>query len=278
MRTPAWLKDWMVRRKIRQFQRAGSWPWTLGYGEYKEQKICQILKSGCFDPEFLQPNFGYGLDERIVEIPWFFKRIPPDKGRLLDAGSALNQKIYLTQPALARKEIHIVTLAPEEFCAWKSRVSYLFEDLRHLPYRDAWFDEIVSISTLEHIGMDNTRLYTTDPAYREKSPREASRALGELSRVLRPGGRLWLTVPVGKPTDLGWLQIFEPSALEAIVYASAFTIASTWYYQYTPLGWRKAQASEVAGATYFDWHSTKTYAPDKAAAARAVGCLELVKK
>ena len=62
MRTPAWLKDWRVRRKIRQFQRAGSWPWARGYGEYKEQKIGQILKSGCFDPEFLQPNFGYGLD------------------------------------------------------------------------------------------------------------------------------------------------------------------------------------------------------------------------
>ena len=76
--------------------------------------------------------------------------------------------------------------------------------------------------------MDNTRLYTTDQAYQERYPTEASRALVELFRVLRPGGRLWFTVPVGKPSDLGWLQIFEPSALEAIVYASAFTIAGTW--------------------------------------------------
>ena len=126
MKTPSWLRNWRLRQKIKSFQKRGSDPWTPGYEEYKKQEILRVLQAGSFDPDYLPENFGYGLDERIVEIPWFFKRIPPGKGRLLDAGSALNQKIYLTQPALARKEIHIVTLAPEEYCAWKSRVSYLF--------------------------------------------------------------------------------------------------------------------------------------------------------
>jgi SAM-dependent methyltransferase len=277
MKTPGWLRNWRLRQKIKNFQERGSNPWTPGYEEYKRQQISRALQAGCFDPNHLPENFGYGLDERIVEIPWLFSRLQRGQGRFLDAGSALNQELYLTHSMLVAKKIDIVTLAPEDYCAWRSGVSYLFADLRCLPYRDAWFDEIASISTLEHIGLDNTRLYTTDPGYRESSPAEASRAVGELFRVLRPGGKLWLTVPVGQPANLGWLQIFAPAGLEAMVSAFAFTIMDRWYYQYTPQGWRKAQVSEVSGATYFDWHSTKIYDSDKAAAARAVGCLELVK-
>jgi len=278
MKSPHWLKLWRIRRKIQRFQKAGARPWTPGYEEYKEQEIGRILKSGCFDPEHLPPHFGIGVDERIVEIPWFFQRIPPGPARLLDAGSALNQELYLTQPVLAEKEIQIVTLAPENYCAWRSGVSYLFHDLRQLPYRDAWFDQITCISTLEHIGMDNTLLYTAESTYREHSPGASKLALVELFRVLRPGGKLWLSVPVGRPKDLGWLQIFDSRTLESMISTSGFSLAGAWYYQYTRLGWQRARASQVTEATYFDWNHTKIHDPDMAAAARAVGCFELFKQ
>jgi len=278
MKTPAWLKNWRIRRKIHRFQGAGARPWAPGYEEYKEQEIGRILNSGCFDPEHLPSRFGIGLDERIVEIPWFFQRITPGPARLLDAGSALNQELYLTQPVLAEKEIHIVTLAPENYCAWRSGVSYLYEDLRKLPYRNSCFDLIACISTLEHIGMDNTRLYTADSAFRENAPQCAGQALDELFRVLRPRGKLWLTVPVGTPANHGWLQIFDPRTLESMIAASGFSMERTWYFQYNSVGWRKVQASEVTEETYFDWHYTKFHDPDKAAAARAVGCFELFKQ
>jgi len=45
--------------------------------------------------------------------------------------------------------------------------------------------------------------------------------------------------------------------------------------QYRPEGWRNASAAEVADATYFDVHHAEKPAPDFAAAARAVCCLEL---
>jgi len=45
--------------------------------------------------------------------------------------------------------------------------------------------------------------------------------------------------------------------------------------QYRPEGWRLESAAEVDVATYFDVHHAQTPAPDLAAAARAVCCLEL---
>ena len=51
-------------------------------------------------------------------------------------------------------------------------------DARDLPYPDAFFDHVFSISVLEHIPDDGD-----------------SHAMRELSRVVRPGGSLTLTVP-----------------------------------------------------------------------------------
>jgi SAM-dependent methyltransferase len=51
---------------------------------------------------------------------------------------------------------------------------------------------IVSISTLEHVGLDED---VTDPGKPE-------RAIEHLRRLLAPGGRLWATIPVGYNADL----------------------------------------------------------------------------
>jgi 2-polyprenyl-3-methyl-5-hydroxy-6-metoxy-1,4-benzoquinol methylase len=49
-------------------------------------------------------------------------------------------------------------------------------DIQDIPHSDASFDTVVSCETIEHVG---------DPG----------RAVAELARVLRPGGRLFLTTP-----------------------------------------------------------------------------------
>ena len=278
MKTPQWLQSWRIRRKVGQFKKGGSMPWTRGYEEFKAREICRILSAGNFDPNQLPIGYGFRLDERIIELPWLFSRLRKGRGRLLDAGSSLNFEEYLTHPALDQKKIHICTLAPETNCFWNRGVSYLFGDLRDLPYRDAWFDEIACISTLEHVGMDNTRLYTKNPTYRENAPGEAAQALFELFRVLRSGGRLYLTIPTGKSANLGWLQIFDARSLEDLISRLSPQSVQSWIYQYHFKGWQRASASEVAEAMYYDWNQTKVYDQDFTAAAKAVCCMELIKK
>jgi hypothetical protein len=68
----------------------GKKPFTTGYTIYKERAIARVLATGDFELGHHGPRYGERLDERIVEYPWLFSRIPAGTGRLLDAGSVLN--------------------------------------------------------------------------------------------------------------------------------------------------------------------------------------------
>jgi SAM-dependent methyltransferase len=61
--------------------------------------------------------------------------------------------------------------------AWNYRALDAVADLTALPFRDASFDACINIVTLEHV-------------------REPAAALAEMARVLEPGGRLLLIVPL----------------------------------------------------------------------------------
>ena len=226
-------------------------PWTRGYVEFKLHEIARVLRRGDFRADQLPAGYGFRLDERIVEYPWFFSRLPAAPGLLLDAGSILNFEFLLEQPALQNKRLHICTLAPEPECFWHKGVSYLFDDLRRLPYRDGVFDWAVSISTLEHVGMDNTLLYTARPG--EKGIAVARLSAGghrTQARVLKPGGTLYATVPFGRARDHGWLQIFDQPGIEDLIGAFGPAACTREYFLYHPEGWRRSTAPEAGDATF----------------------------
>jgi SAM-dependent methyltransferase len=271
----------MAQRLVRAAKRAvylarGKKPLSTGYGVYKEDRIVEILAAGAFDPEHLEPGYGVGLDERIVEYPWLFSRLPPGPGRLLDAGSVLNFDYLLTHPTLRAKQIFISTLAPESpRQQMRPNVSYVYEDLRETCYRDGYFDWVVCISTLEHVGLDNTRFYTSDQTRREASPDDYLRDVGELRRVIRPGGVLYLSVPFGRHRDHGWLQVFDATMVDRALAGFQPATCVERHFRYERDGWRLSSREASREATYFDYHAARHHDPDSAAAARAVVCLEL---
>jgi hypothetical protein len=272
----SFIRRFRKASKRRRFQRAGMKPWSKGYDEYKLHEIERVLHVPDFSVDKLPPGHGFRLDERIVEYPWLFSRLPPGPGILLDAGSILNFEILLDHPSIKSKSLHICTLAPEPDCFWQKGVSYLFGDLRRLPYRDGWFDWIVSLSTLEHVGMDNSLLYTGGTGG-ELRTGDHLLAVRELHRVLKPGGALYASVPFGKAKNLGWYQVFNQPMIESMIAAFQPAGQKTDYFHYHPEGWRNSSAAESAEATVYDIHHAKGYDPDFAAAARAVCCLELTK-
>lgn len=271
-------KEERNNREIYQRFLAGqNMPWTPGYDWHKKRVIEEAIRDGQFNPDSLANGYGWRLDERVVEYPWLFAHLPKGPGKLLDAGSSLNHPYLLTHPRLAEKRCYISTLAPEASAAWDKGVSYVYEDLRDISFRDNFFDWVVCISTLEHIGLDNTLLYTSDSTKKESDTSAFAECIAQLKRVLTPGGTLFLSVPYGAYANHGWFQVFDAQKVDEILSLFAPTSYKESVYQYHPEGWAPSTRTEAASATYFDIHKTQQYDPDYAAASRAIVCLQLTK-
>jgi SAM-dependent methyltransferase len=225
----------------------------------------------------LPQRFGRGFDERVIEFPWVASR--ELGGRVLDAGSALNHLHVLLALRPRMDELHVVTLSPEEEESFpRLGVSYLYADLRDLPIKDGTYDHVVSISTLDHVGLDNVRFGSgTETA--DEPQAEAVRAIRELHRVLRPGGELYLTVPVGIGEHFDWVRSFTCDEVDELVEAFGPASFSCDYFRHDgDVGWQRAERDDVAAARYRDHLSSPPVGANRAVAAEAVVCVELVRR
>jgi SAM-dependent methyltransferase len=111
------------------------------------------------------------LNERVVEIALARHFLAGDPGRVLEVGNVLTHyghtghtvvDKYETNPGVLN--VDILDFAPEE------------------PY-----DSVVAISTLEHVGWDET----------PREPEKVFRAVEAIKNCVAPGGRLLVTIPIG---------------------------------------------------------------------------------
>jgi SAM-dependent methyltransferase len=246
------------------------------YGERHGGLVREVLDSPALLASFgddgrLPDGYGIGLDERVVEFPWVLHRLTPG-ARVLDAGSTLNHAHILDRVLPGVRDLTIVTLAPEPINYPERGISYVYADLRDLPFRDQQFDVVTSISTLEHVGMDNS-VYG-GPATRDRDPdAELEKAVRELSRLLAPGGKLLISVPVGRSEDHGWFRQFDRRGVERLIGAIRPSRSSVSFYAYSSDGWRKSPGRRIDGVRY---HEVLVAGPasDRAVAARAIACIE----
>jgi hypothetical protein len=275
------LRISLHEKRIRSFLKRGQKPWSKGYSEYRERFIRGILDDQDLLSLFrmksqLPVHYGYRLDERVVEYPWILTHLDMRDTVLLDAGSALNFQDILSLDILMKKKIVIYTLAPEDVIS-RETLSYIYGDLRYTILRSEIFDEIACISTLEHIGMNNTLLYTKNIRYEEGEIDDYLLAIKEFRRLLKPEGKLLITVPYGRYENHGWLQQFDEKMIDKTVDGFAGSRSQVTYYRYYPDGWQIAEKVDCAHCSYYDIHHRSDYDPDHSAAARAVACIEMTK-
>lgn len=275
---------------INSYLQNGRKPWSSGYHEYKEDYLKSILYSdekiqSFREKQNLPENYGIYLDERVVEYPWLFSKLNDQKQTVLDAGSILNYEYIVNHKLFKNKDLTIMTLYPEGNCFFQNKISYLYCDLREMPFKSNYFDEIYSISTIEHIGMNNT-IYTNDKNYSQKEHYDYLLAIDEIKRVLKPRGRLLLSVPYGKFIDYGYYQQFNKEMIDRVKSKFSKPPISETYFIYSNNQWnfsneencRELLAFNIHESKYFKPDSIKDYDPDFAACSRGIIALEFIKE
>jgi SAM-dependent methyltransferase len=197
-----------------------------------------------------------GTDERVVEIPWVLSRLVRE-GRVLEVGYAYAEPVYLAGLLRAGVELVGVDLA-ERDVEGMERVT---TDVRSLPLPDESVDQVLLVSTLEHVGADNTGYGLSA----EDDPSSRADALRELGRVLRPKGTLLVTVPLGEPCDRGWFRLDDVQGWTTLFTSAGLFVEEQEAYELTDEGWRSAPAFRAEGVGY----------GDRGPAASAVLCTEL---
>jgi len=195
-------------------------------------------------------------DERLVEVPWVLSRLR--SGRVLEVGYAFAEPAYIAALVEAAPgELVGVDLAQAEVPGFETVVA----DARALPFPDASFDQVLLVSTLEHIGADN-EVYGVEGAA-DDSGRAA--ALRELRRILRPAGSLLVTVPLGEPGDYGWFRQEDIGGWTRLFTDAGYFVEEQEAYELGDDGWCSAPMFDPAGVVY----------GSRGPAASAVLCAEL---
>lgn len=230
-------RRWALARELAAQHRPPQRAWEGDYGERHGELLSWALGSEEFQRLLagggrLPKGYGVGLDERVIEFPWLYSQRP--FGRLLDAGSTLNHEHILDRFEPEASWLCVTTLRPEPAAYTERGISYVYADLRELPFRDGFFDSVVCASTLEHVGMDNRRYGEEAPSADDPATAQSA-ALAELLRVVAPGGRVFLTVPYGRTEDHGWFRQYDEAALNELL---AGLDASVTVYAYAYTGWQ----------------------------------------
>jgi SAM-dependent methyltransferase len=200
--------------------------------------------------------------ERAIEIKWALSR-HPGGGRVLEVGCSWadeNPEYIEGLKALNIAELHGIDISSKPAPDFIKRTA----DIRASGYPSDFFDVIFCISTIEHVGRDNARHYSPVaelPA--EKEPDRA--ALVEMLRIVKPGGKIIVTVPFGKFEDHGWFINYDEAHI-ARLFRGFGTKAE--FFKHTPEGWVQCEPGEL---------SEIGYGENGAPAAAGVACFELTK-
>lgn len=216
---------------------------------------------------------GFNTTERFIEIPWCLIR-RRTANTVLDVGYVNADMNYLQ--GLAAQQIpdlygldiatpvnHSCTLPDGTV---KPLLKPVQSDIRNTPFADDFFDLIFLISTIEHVGMDNS-VYKPGMEDRPATCGDFD-AIAEMCRITKPGGRLLVTVPFGKYQNHGWFQQYDIARLMRLFNSTDYSVNEMQFFAYKN-GWTECFPHDLKETCYQD---------NAAVNAAGLACLELIKR
>lgn len=133
-----------------------------------------------------KPNL---LGDRNVEWSWVAAHLGDGSGEALDFGSGGTLLGLLA----ARRGYRVTAIDLQEVSGWyrHERFQGLQGDLFNFTVPPHTYDLVISCSTIEHVGLSHRY------GVRHDRPTGDFEAMAQLRRLLKPSGRMLLTIPVG---------------------------------------------------------------------------------
>lgn len=179
--------------------------------------------------------------ERVIEVPWALMQLP-QTGRILDVGSCDANYLGIIQ----QSDRFLHCLDPRD-CAANIPPGAIYHQ-QNLIGNDlprAYFDAVLLLSTLEHIGL---------PCYGHNPfPDGDQLALAEVWELLKPESSVIATVPVGLGKVTSWYRQYTPAALHALFNTSWRVEISYWGFdgsRYVPITESQAEQYDYRDYPY----------------------------
>lgn len=175
--------------------------------------------------------------ERIVEIPFVHRHLPyPFRGRLLDVGYRESEIVY--QAASLGFDTWGIDIRPPVHRY--PGVHYITDDVCRYSFPSNFFDVVIALSTVEHIGLN---IYGN----RIADPNGDLHAVQAIAKMLKPNGRLILTVPFGRRGQTSWYRVYDHQRLLTLLKQAGLRLDTEeyWFQRAETLAWQPGSWKKV---------------------------------
>lgn len=201
---------------------------------------------------------GHRYTERVVEIPAFAEWLlsAPDRRNLLDVGCVLNREEISALIQSRCSSFWFCNPIIEREIAYQGPVYYHRSALEDAFPGGETFDLITCLSTIEHIGFDNSQYGSTvEPRYCEPSIEPLLAACRRLAQLMKSDGRILLSVPFGQSeaivhpvTNRVAMQVFDFMAMQEAIRSlrDASVDATLKVFKAEDNGWRESDPQDAS--------------------------------
>lgn len=162
------------------------------------------------------------IGERSIEYPWVMKKIRGIHDcTILDVGT----KEGLPTTDLLLKNNLVYGIDPDiDHDIMGNHIKIIKGDIRRTDFDDGFFDAVVIVSTLEHIGISGRYHISEDDQAGDLL------AMKEIHRILKPGGIILGSVPYGRGKSLPLNRLYNQKRLDACF--EKFSVIGLVYMKY----------------------------------------------